>query len=182
VKREAVVKNIKLSQYPGLSACRWRYATMMGRYAAMNIEKLHYSAGGPSSMFDYQREVVTRLEDALGSELDLNQSLMLMEILTSCTFVYDDGFIINDERDLIRGIGYSDAAAIVATFWDEPEYDFQWFKAEYFSDYSFSVGKAELRRIRDELLAAILHNPTVQLWDYANEENPPPSKRKTPES
>jgi hypothetical protein len=146
----------------------------------MNIEKLLYSAGGQGSMFDNDREVVARLEDALGSELDLNQSLMLIQILTSYTFVYDDGFIINDEGDLIRGIGYSDAAAIVAAFWDEPAYDWEWFKAKYFSDYLFSIDAAELNRIRDELLAAILKNPAVHLREYGNEKKR--RKRKPPET
>lgn len=144
----------------------------------MNIDKLLDYTGGLGPEFDHDREVVTRLEDALGSQLDLNQSLMLIQILTSYTFVYDDGFIINDDGDLIRIIGYSDAAAIVAAFWDEPAYDWEWFKAEYFSDYLWSVEATELKKIKEELLASILQNPAVKLQEYDNEHKRRERKRR----
>jgi hypothetical protein len=146
----------------------------------MNIEKLLDATSGKGSEFDYLREVVSRLEDALGSELDLTESFMLMDILIHHTFVYDDGFIINDDRPLIRIIGYNEAAAIVATFWDEPTYDWEWFKANCYSERSRSVEVTERRRIRDELLAAILKNPTVHLREYGNEKKR--RKQKPPET
>lgn len=126
----------------------------------MDMQKLLAASGGPGPEFDYPKEVVARLVRVLSDQLTLVQSIALMDILTSYTFLYDDGFIINNKRDLIQIIGFADAAAIVATFWDDPERDWEWFKAEHLV---FDRKIPEYAGILNQLLTAILQEPTVRL-------------------
>ena len=126
----------------------------------VNFQKLLDAHGGEGAEFRYSREVVRRIERWLGRQPDLSQSIALMHILTLYSFEYDDGFVINDERGIIELIGLAEAASIVATFWDDPKQDWEWFRMAY---WDVDKSKPEYQDVFNSTLGQILQDPTVRI-------------------
>jgi hypothetical protein len=124
----------------------------------MNTEVLLRACGGPGPEFDYESEVAARLQRALGDWLTVGQCFALMFVLTEKSFRYGDGFVINDETDIGRSIWVADAAAIAASFCDEPQRTWEWFKSKYPEK---DLRDSGFRGSVEEITAKLLSDPTV---------------------
>lgn len=125
----------------------------------MNMDILLRACGGPGAEFDYEREVCIRLQLSLGDWLSVEECFALMLVLTEKSFQYDDGFVINDETDTVRSIWVADAAAIAASFCDEPQLKWEWFKSKYPEK---DLRDGEFARAVDEITARLLSDPSVR--------------------
>jgi hypothetical protein len=118
----------------------------------MNLQKL-LDANGPGPEFDYEKEIVERLETVLGSWLSLRECFALMAILAYGSFEFDDGFVMSDAYDVNKIIGLADAGAIVSCFREEPEYHWLWFKVRL---PAYDQESEEYQSTQNDLLAKIL--------------------------
>lgn len=122
----------------------------------MNLQKL-YDCKEASLEYSYLSEVAKRLKKILGSRLTKDEVIAMMDVITLYSFQFNDGFVINDDRDHI--IGRSDAAAIAACFSKEPGTSVLWWKVEYPASDKESE---EYQAVSDRLLAKIMRDPHVR--------------------
>lgn len=122
----------------------------------MNLQKLRESKEA-SLEYSYLSEVAKRLDKILGSRPTKDEIIAMMNVITLYSFQFNDGFVINDDREHI--IGFSDAAAIAACFCKEPGKDSLWWKVEY---PAYDKESEEYQAVSDRLLAKLIQSPIVR--------------------
>lgn len=110
---------------------------------------------------EYLCEVARRLEPLFPAGIpNLESGMALLYILTGNGITFEDGFVINDLRDLNKTIGSEEAAAVVAALDAGEE------QAEWWSDQRFTQpASAEDKLIYHDLLARIRALPGVESVD-----------------
>jgi hypothetical protein len=125
----------------------------------IHLQKLAGACGADSAELDYATEVVRRLVGIFGSHLTFDQSIALIHVLQLYSFIYDDGFIINDYRGNAELIGPSEAASIVSAFWEEPEKDWEWWRQ---ASWSYDKSTPTYQALFDAIVAKICATPGVR--------------------
>src|SRR5690349_6509638 len=97
----------------------------------MQLQKLQDACGSDSSDYIYALGIVQHLIPFFGETLPLEHAIALIDILRYYSFHYSDGFTSNTSVEEV--IGLADASAIVATFDDAPEHDWEWYRQTYWS-------------------------------------------------
>lgn len=107
----------------------------------------------------YLKEAAKRLEKILGSWLNYEESMTLMDIVQLYTLEFKDGFIVNDDSDPHKIIGIPQAAELAGCFTKDPDQEWDWWKAKY---PSHDKTTEQYLNTCGRLLLKILRHPSVR--------------------
>jgi hypothetical protein len=95
----------------------------------MNAKELErWGIGTPE--YTYLKECTERIAREVGEQLSDRECIALMWALHSATFECHDGFLINDDSDINKGIGRAYMATIAAALATSGKDD-DWFREEF---------------------------------------------------
>lgn len=96
----------------------------------MNIQKIIHSLGQNAPELNYVKEVAQRLGDILGDNLSYIETIALIDLISLNSIRFRDGFIVNDDSELVKTLGYALASIIGSVLCIHPDEEPYWWKDE----------------------------------------------------
>ena len=120
----------------------------------MNEGKIAAIYGESSLETRYLIEVSRRMAKILNCRsLSVDETVALINILGTRTIRLNDGFLINDEADLTRTIGYEMACSVGAAICEDPDQEPEWWKWKRLSrEFESDKYEEAHRKILDEIV------------------------------
>ncbi len=124
----------------------------------MKLEYIHDSLPAESKEAHYLQEVCLRVDRIIGVINSEVAGVALINFLALHTIHFDDEFIINDDCDLTKTLGYELASVAMAALCESPKY-----KAEEWKDIrlNFNTTAKDYEKHFDEIFSAFLNNEHV---------------------
>lgn len=88
-----------------------------------NLNILEVGCGGKTKQYFYLEEVIRRIENILEGKFGLQNIIAIMNIISEYSVIFNDGFIINEDKDIDRQIWRADSALILASILDDDFYN-----------------------------------------------------------